>query len=90
LISVKNNSKTRYYSILNSSFKPTWYGIEIKKQAFTTTRYLFESTHFPIKGLGFFGITVPLGQGLFINQRYLMFENKMQMQLSQAERKLQV
>ncbi len=44
----------------------------------------------PNQGLTSLGITVPLGQGLFINQRMAdVRKAKMQLQLSQAERKLQ-
>lgn len=81
-----------YYSILNSSFKiPTWYGIEIKA-GFDNNEgiYLNPENTVPNQGLTSFGISVPLGQGLFINQRMAdVRKAKIQMQLSQAERKLQ-
>src|SRR6478609_5855892 len=60
-----------YYSILNSSFKiPTWYGIELKA-SFDDNQgyYLNPQNTTPSAGLTSFGISVPLGQGLFINQR---------------------
>jgi len=81
-----------YYSILNSSFKiPTWYGIEIKA-GFDQNEGLFlnPENSLPNPGLTSFGISVPIGQGLFINQRMAdLRKAKMQLQLSQAERKLQ-
>ncbi|WP_366186750.1 TolC family protein [Flavobacterium ovatum] len=81
-----------YYSILNSSFKiPTWYGIEIKA-GFDQNEgyYLNPENTVPNPGLTSFGISVPIGQGLFINQRMAdLRKAKMQLQLSQAERKLQ-
>ena len=60
-----------YYSVLNSSFKiPTWYGIEIKA-GFDNSEGIFinpENT-LPNQGLTSLGITIPIGQGLLINQR---------------------
>lgn len=90
--SKKQFKDTEYYSILNSSFKiPTWYGIEIKA-GFDNNEgvYLNPENTVPNQGLTSLGITVPLGQGLFINQRMAdVRKAKMQIQLSQAERKLQ-
>lgn len=81
-----------YYSILNSSFKiPTWYGIELKA-SFDDNQgyYLNPQNTTPTTGLTSFGISVPLGQGLLINQRMADIRKaKMQIELSQAERKLQ-
>ncbi|SHG09921.1 Outer membrane protein TolC [Flavobacterium segetis] len=81
-----------YSSILNSSFKiPTWYGIEIKA-GFDNSEGVFlnpENT-LPNQGLTSLGVTVPIGQGLFINQRMAdVRQAKIQIQLSKAERKLQ-
>lgn len=88
----KKFKDTEYYSILNSSFKiPTWYGIEIKA-GFDQNEgyYLNPENTVPNAGLTSLGISVPLGQGLFINQRMAdLRKAKMQMQLGQAERKLQ-
>ena len=88
----KQFKDTEYYSILNSSFKiPTWYGIEIKA-GFDLNEgyYLNPENTVPNAGLTSLGISVPLGQGLFINQRMAdLRKAKMQMQLGQAERKLQ-
>ena len=81
-----------YYSVLNSSFKiPTWYGIEVKA-GFDNSEGIFinpENT-LPNQGLTSLGITIPIGQGLLINQRMAdLRKAKIQIQLSQAERKLQ-
>lgn len=90
--SKKQFKDKEYYSILNSSFKiPTWYGIEIKA-GFDNNEgiYLNPENTVPNQGLTSLGISVPLGQGLFINQRMTdVRKAKMQMQLSQSERKLQ-
>ena len=85
----KNNE---YYSIFNSSFKiPTWYGIEIKA-GFDNSEGVFlnQQNTMPNQGLTSLGINIPLGQGLFINQRMAdLRKAKFQIQLSDAERKLQ-
>ena len=82
---------TEYYSLLNSSFKiPTWYGIEVKAGFDDTSgEYYNPQNRTPEAGLTSLGISVPLGQGLFINQRMAdVREGKLQVQLSDAERKL--
>jgi outer membrane protein TolC len=88
----KQFKNTEYYSILNSSFKiPTWYGIEIKG-GFDNNEgiYLNPANTVPNQGLTSLGISIPLGQGLFINQRMAdLRQAKIQIKLSQAERKLQ-
>lgn len=88
----KQFKDSQYFSLLNSSFKiPTWYGIEVKA-GFDNSEGIFlnpENT-VPNQGLTSLGITVPLGQGLLINQRMAdLRKAKIQIQLSQAERKLQ-
>lgn len=82
---------TEYYSLLNSSFKvPTWYGIEIKAGFDDTSgQYFNPQNRTPEAGLTSLGINVPLGQGLFINQRMAdVREGKLQIQMSDAQRKL--
>jgi outer membrane protein TolC len=88
----KQFKNSQYYSILNSSFKiPTWYGIEVKA-GFDNSEGIFlnpENT-MPNQGLTSLGISVTIGQGLFINQRMTdLRKAKIQIQLSQAEQKLQ-
>lgn len=89
--SQKEFKSTNYYSLLNSSFKiPTWYGIEVKA-AFDNSEGIFLNPQLitPTSGLTSLGINVPLGQGLFINQRMADLKKaRLQIQLSQSERKL--
>ena len=89
--SKKQFKDNEYYSFLNSSFKiPTWYGIEVKA-GFDNSEgvYLNPESTMPNQGLTSLGISVPLGQGLFINQRMAdLRKAKLQVRLSQAERKL--
>lgn len=88
----KQYDEKNYYSIFNGSFKiPTWYGIEIKA-AFDNNEgiYINPENTLPNAGLTSLGITVPIGQGLFINQRMADIRNaKLQQQLSEAERNLE-
>ena len=81
-----------YFSILNSSFKiPTWYGIEVKAGFENDSGiYLNPENTLPNQGLASFGITIPVGQGLFINQRMAdLRKAKINLNLSQNQRKLQ-
>ena len=89
----KQFKNTAYYSLLNSSFKiPTWYGIELKA-GFDNAEGIcvnLENT-LPNKGLTSFGISVPLGQGLFIDERMAAIRKaKIASNLNSAERNLQV
>ncbi len=87
----KQFKDTEYYSVLNSSFKiPTWYGIEIKA-AFDNSEgvYLNPQNSTPNQGLTSLGLTVPVGQGLFINQRMAdLRKAKLQIQLSTSQQRL--
>jgi outer membrane protein TolC len=81
-----------YFSVLNSSFKiPTWYGIELKA-GFDNSEgiYINPENTIPNSGLTSLGISVPLGQGLFINQRMADIRKaKIAQNLNTAERNLQ-
>lgn len=82
---------TEYYSLLNSSFKiPTWYGIEVKAGFDDTDgQYYNPQNRTPEAGLASLGISVALGQGMFINQRMAdVREGKLNVKLSDAQRKL--
>lgn len=87
----KKFKESEYYSILNSSFKiPTWYGIEVKA-GFDNNEgiYLNPENTVPNQGLTSLGFSIPIGQGLFINQRMAdLRKAKIQVKLSQAERNL--
>ncbi|WP_445719476.1 TolC family protein [Flavobacterium sp.] len=95
-IEVEYNEKqfknSEYYSILNSSFKiPTWYGIELKA-GFDNAEgiYVNPENTLPNSGLTSLGISVPIGQGLFINQRMADIRKaKIARNLNTAERNLQ-
>lgn len=81
-----------YYSLLNSSFKiPTWYGIEIKAGFENNEGYYLNPEHTtPMDGLASLGISVPVGQGLWINKRMAdLSKAKTQIKLSEAEVKLE-
>ncbi|WP_432671930.1 TolC family protein [Flavobacterium sp. SM2513] len=88
----KQFKDNEYYSVLNSSFKiPTWYGIEVKA-SFDNGEgiYINPENVTPNNGLTSVGITVPIGQGLWINQRMTdLRKAKLQIRLSEAELKLE-
>ncbi len=88
----KQFKNTEYYSVLNSSFKiPTWYGIEIKAGFDNSEGIYVNPEHVnPNSGLTSLGLMVPIGQGLFINQRMADLQQaKLNLRLGQAQRKLE-
>lgn len=88
----KDFKDKNYYSLLKSTFKiPTWYGIEVKA-AFDNSEGLYVNPQntTPNNGLTSIGISIPLGQGLFINKRMADVRMaKVQLQLSAAEQKME-
>ncbi len=88
----KQYSDKTYYSLFNGSFKiPTWYGIEIKA-AFDNNEgiYLNPENSVPNSGLTSLGVTIPIGQGLWINERMAELRKaKSYQKLNQAERDLE-
>ncbi len=89
--SEKQFQDKNYYSILNSSFKiPTWYGIELKA-GFDNAEgmYMNPENTLPNSGITSLGISVPVGQGLFINQRMADIRKaRIAQNLNSAERNL--
>lgn len=89
----KQFKSTEYYDLLNATFKiPTWYGIEIKA-GFDQMEGVFLNPQntLPPNGLAMAGISIPLGQGLLINNRMAdLRKAKIYANLSQAERDLEV
>lgn len=87
----KEYSNKNYYSIFNGSFKvPTWYGIEIKA-AFDNSEgiYLNPENSLPNNGLTSLGISIPVGQGLWINERMAELRKaKIYQRVNEAERKI--
>ncbi|MGS2738146.1 TolC family protein [Sinomicrobium sp. M5D2P17] len=87
--SKKNYDDKTYYSLFNGSFKiPTWYGIEIKA-AFDKNEgvYMNPENYVPQDGLTSLGISVPVGQGLWINDRMAeLKKGKLYVQLGNYER----
>lgn len=82
---------SEYYDILNSTFKiPTWFGVELKA-GFEQNQgqFLSPQNNVPQDGLYSAGISIPLGQGLFINQRMAdLRQSKILQDLSQAQRNI--
>jgi outer membrane protein TolC len=84
---------TEYYDVLNSTFKiPTWYGIEVKA-GFEQNQgqFLNPERVVPDDGLYNAGVSVPIGQGLFINQRMAdLKQAKILQDLSIAQRDIRL
>ena len=89
----KQFKSAEYYNLLATTFKiPTWYGVEIKA-GFDRIEgdFLNPQNNTPDNGLAKLGISVPLGQGLLINDRMADLKKaKLFVNLSQAERDLEV
>lgn len=77
MISQKNFANTDYYSLINGEIKiPTWTGIELKG-GYDINRgiYLGPENTTPDNGLWYAGLSVPLGQGLWIDDRRAQVKN---------------
>ncbi|MCM8570625.1 TolC family protein [Gramella jeungdoensis] len=87
----KEFKETEYFDILNAGFKiPTWYGIELKaKYENNSGEFLNPQNKVPKDGLFAAGISIPVGQGLFINERMAALKQaKVFRKQSQAEQQL--
>jgi len=79
----------QYYDILDAGLKvPTWFGIELKAgYEQSQGDYLNPERGTPGAGLWYAGITVPIGQGLFIDERRAELRKaQIMVQASEAER----
>ncbi|CAM4255090.1 TolC family protein [Zobellia roscoffensis] len=84
---------TEYYDRLNAAFKiPTWYGVELKGNFEQNEgEYLNPDQTVPTDGLYSAGVSVSVGQGLWINERMATLKQaKIFKQRSAVERDLQV
>ncbi|MGJ8737505.1 TolC family protein [Zobellia laminariae] len=84
---------TEYYDRLNATFKiPTWYGVELKGNFEQNEGvYLNPENTVPDDGLYSAGISMSVGQGLWINQRMATLKQaKIFKERSLVERDLQV
>ena len=89
----KDFKDTRYFDLFNAAFKiPTWYGVELKaKFEQNEGFYLNPQNTVPDDGLFAAGISVPIGQGLFINERMAALKQaKAYQQQSLADQQLAV
>jgi outer membrane protein TolC len=89
----KYYNSSNYYSFLNAGLKiPTWYGIEVKT-GFEMNRgaYLSPELKTPAGGLWYGGVSVNLGEGLFIDQRRAeLFKARIYQNSSLFEQRLQL
>ncbi len=70
-IDQKYFDEKKYFSLINSGFKiPTWYGVELKGgYEQNQGAFLSPESSVPSQGLAYAGISIPIGQGLFIDER---------------------
>lgn len=84
---------TEYYDRLNATFKvPTWFGIELKGNFEQNEgAFLNPAETVPTEGLYSAGVSVPVGQGLWINDRMATLRKaKFFREQTQADRDLAV
>lgn len=72
-IDQKYFDEKRYYSLMNSGLSvPAWFGVEVKAgYEHNVGDFVNGENRLPIAGLWYAGISVPLGQGLLIDERRL-------------------
>jgi outer membrane protein TolC len=60
-----------YYDIRNAGLKiPTWFGAEVKAgYEYNNGQYLNPENNVTANGVSYLGVSVPLGQGLFLDER---------------------
>ena len=90
-VSQKYFSDKQYYSVINSGLKiPTWYGVELKSgYSQNDGVFLNPQNNTPSAGLWYAGISVPIGQGLFIDKRRAELRKaKIYQESTKAERDL--
>lgn len=89
----KDYKDTEYYDLLYGTFKiPTWFGIELQAgYELNDGSYLNPQNYVPEDGLYSAGISIPIGQGLFINERMATLKQaKIFTELNEAQRELQI
>lgn len=90
-IDQKYFDEKKYFSLINSGFKiPTWYGVELKGgYEQNQGAFLSPESSVPSQGLAYAGISVPIGQGLFIDERRATLKQaKIYAEASLAEQQL--
>lgn len=83
--------ETQYYDLLDAGLKiPTWFGVELYSGIEQTDGfYLNPENSTPNTGLWYTGLSVPLGQNLFIDERRAMLKRaKIFVESSREQRKL--
>jgi outer membrane protein TolC len=92
-IDQKYYNSSQYYSYLNAGLKvPTWFGVELKTGLeMNDGVYLSQEHNTPQNGLVYVGLSMNLGQGLFIDQRRAeLFKAKIYQNSSLCEQRLQL
>lgn len=73
-VSQKRYKDEEYYHLSEYGLKvPTWFGIEAKAgYNWNSGVFLNPENNVPVEGLGMVGVSMPIGQGLFIDERRAM------------------
>jgi len=90
-IAQKYYDGTQYYSMVNAGLKiPTWFGIEFQAgYEQNQGAYLNPENNTPTAGLMYAGISVPVGQGLFLDKRRAeLLKAQQYQQISELEQKI--
>lgn len=88
-INAKEYEGKNYYRLWNSALKvPTWYGLEFKGgYELNNGIYVNDEDRVPPQGLFSAGLSVPVGQGLLIDQRRtILRQAKLFVQIAESER----
>ncbi len=92
-LSQKYYNGSQYYSYLNAGLKvPTWFGVEVKTGLeMNDGIYLSQEHSTPQNGLVYAGLSMNLGQGLFIDQRRAeLFKANVYQKSTLCEQRLQL
>lgn len=85
----KEFQSKEYFTLWDTYLRvPTWYGIDFKAGFERNTGpYVSEENLTPLQGLSYLGISVPIGQGLFIDERRAQIKQALQFStIAEAER----
>jgi len=89
-VSQKYFDDNQYYSLVNGGLKiPTWFGVEVKAGYEENHGLYLNPENNTASGLWYAGISVPIGQGLFIDERRAALRQaQLYQQATEAEREL--
>lgn len=89
-VAQKHFDDKQYYSLVNAGLKvPTWFGVELKAGYEENHGHYLNPENNTASGLWYAGISVPIGQGLFIDERRAALRQaQLYQQATNAEREM--